>query len=230
VQSSRGMLGKIMYDDEVSANFSDALANIASSFENIDVLSRDLRRGQGTFGQLLTDEGSAYEDLASLLKTGREIVDDAKAGRGAIGMLLANEEVAADVGVFVDNLARISTSFEGTARAIDQGEGVIGMLVRDTKLREDVKAIFDKLAAGEGTLGKLVTDGQVYEDLAAAARNLRQLSDAANNGDGTVALLIHDDALYQDIRTMLAKLTGSLEEAREAAPISTFLNTVFLGF
>ncbi len=230
IQSSRSMLSKIMYDDEVSANFSSAVARIASSFENIDILSRDLRRGTGTFGMLLTDDGAAYEDLSSLLRTGREIVERAQAGLGAIGMLLADEDVAEDVGVFFGNLARISTSIDGTARAIDEGEGVLGMFVRDSEFRDDVKGVFSMLANGEGTLGKLITDRRVYDDLVVVAKNLRELSDAANNGDGTVALLIHDDALYQDLRTMLAKLTGSLEEAREAAPISTFLNTVFLGF
>lgn len=230
VQSSTGMLGKILYDDEVSANFSSAMANVASAFENIDVLSRDLRRGKGTFGMLLTDEGKAYEDLSNLLRTGREIVENAAAGKGAIGMLLADEQVAEDIGVFVDNLARISTSIEGTTRAIDEGDGVIGMLVNDSELRDDVRSVFSKLANGEGTLGKLISDSQIYDDFAATAKNLRELSDAGNNGDGTIAQLFHDDALYQDLRTMLAKLTGSLEEAREAAPISTFLNTVFLGF
>ena len=39
-----------------------------------------------------------------------------------------------------------------------------------------------------------------------------------------------DDTIYNQLETAVATFTGSLEEAREAAPISTFLNTIFLGF
>ena len=38
------------------------------------------------------------------------------------------------------------------------------------------------------------------------------------------------DRLYLQLEKAVTVLVGSLEEAREAAPISTFLNTVFLGF
>ena len=51
-----------------------------------------------------------------------------------------------------------------------------------------------------------------------------------SNGDGTIAKLIREDEVYEELQRALGTLTGSLEEAREAAPISTFLNALFLGF
>ena len=39
-----------------------------------------------------------------------------------------------------------------------------------------------------------------------------------------------DDELYRELQRAMTTLTGTLEEAREAAPIATFLSTVFLGF
>ena len=36
--------------------------------------------------------------------------------------------------------------------------------------------------------------------------------------------------LYAELDRTLSVLAGTLEEAREAAPISNFLNTLFLGF
>ena len=46
----------------------------------------------------------------------------------------------------------------------------------------------------------------------------------------TLGKLLNDDELYLQLEKAVTVLVGSLEEAREAAPISTFLNTVFLGF
>ena len=41
---------------------------------------------------------------------------------------------------------------------------------------------------------------------------------------------VNDDTIAKDIERALRTLTGGLEEQREAAPIATFLSTVFLGF
>ena len=49
-------------------------------------------------------------------------------------------------------------------------------------------------------------------------------------GRGTIGKLIMDDESYVELQKAIATLTGSLEEAREAAPITTLLNTLFLGF
>ena len=87
-----------------------------------------------------------------------------------------------------------------------------------------------KLVEGEGTLGRLLNEDLLYEDLSATLANLRQASAALNSTEGTLGLLLNDDGIYRDLEKAVGTLTGTLEEAREAAPISTFLSTVFLGF
>ena len=97
-------------------------------------------------------------------------------------------------------------------------------------IAENLDTITDNLANGRGTLGRLLIEEQVYEDVAKIAANLASASDALVEGRGTIGKLLYEDELYAELERAIRVLTGSLEEAREAAPISTFLNTVFLGF
>ena len=72
--------------------------------------------------------------------------------------------------------------------------------------------------------------GELYETVRSIADDLSASSRALREGEGTIGKLVHDDELYEELRRALATLTGTLEEAREAAPITTLLNSLFLGF
>ena len=100
----------------------------------------------------------------------------------------------------------------------------------DPTIADNLEKITGDLAEGRGTLGKLMSEEDVYEDLASITSDLADASAALRERRGTLAKLLYEDDMYQEIQRALKVLTGSLEEAREAAPIATFLNTVFLGF
>ena len=84
------------------------------------------------------------------------------------------------------------------------------------------------LAAGEGTLGALTTDRELYDNLSALSGDLRVAASAIRNGDGTLGQLIMERELYDGVLTSVRLLNRSLEDYREAAPIST-LTSVFFG-
>ena len=134
-----------------------------------------------------------------------------------------DEELAGDLRSALDDLAT-------TTGRLAAGEGTIGKLLTDPKVADDLQVITNALATGEGTLGRLILEPEVYEDVAAISADLRTFSSALVSGEGTISRLVYDDELYQEIDRSLRVLTGTLEEAREAAPITTFVNAVFAGF
>jgi len=110
-----------------------------------------------------------------------------------------------------ENIENIVGNFESVSRKIDEGEGVLGKLVNDPRLYEDLQqatASLERLAGrlerGEGTLGKLFADDSLYDDAAATMSNLRTISDDVRAGEGTVGRLFNDDRLYDDAADALA--------------------------
>ncbi|MDE0905615.1 MAG: hypothetical protein OSB42_13425, partial [Planctomycetota bacterium] len=71
---------------------------------------------------------------------------------------------------------------------------------------------------------------EVYTNMLSITDDMKTFSKALASGEGTISRMVYDDTLYLEIDRALGVLTGTLEEAREAAPISTFLNAIFLGF
>ncbi|MDA1266382.1 MAG: MlaD family protein [Planctomycetota bacterium] len=229
VREGEGVISNLLYDQKLASDLNNAVAAVSESFQNIEALTKALRDGEGTIGQLLTKDEIYLQikDIANgidtFVTTAQTMADDIQAGKGTVGMLLYDEEVSADVKEAIDRLSTV-------ARNLEEGKGTLGMLLNDPTIGENIKTITGNLAEGRGTLGRLLVEEEVYEDLATLLDNLADASAALRDGQGTISKLLYEDELYEELKKGIRVLTGSLEEAREAAPISTFLNTVFLGF
>lgn len=229
VREGDGVLTQLLYSEQLAQNLSNAVESVAATFENAEALTTDLRSGEGTLGKLMSDP-ELYDQVKGIatgiddfVTTAEALVDDVRAGKGTVGMLLYDEEVSADVRSTIDRVERIASDLE-------EGRGTLGKLLQDPTIADNVKKVTTELAEGKGTLGRLLTEEEVYEDLAAITEDLRSASAALREGQGTLGKLLYEDELYDELERAIRVLTGSLEEAREAAPIATFLNTVFLGF
>jgi len=229
IKEGRGIAGRILSDEELAESFSSAVASIKVSFDNVDALTTGLREGQGTLGRLFTEDvlletvQTVAEQARDLISDARTVIADVRQGRGTVGRLLYDESMSEDVATSLHSISSISQS-------IDQGEGTFGRLVRDEKLAEDVSRFVAQLTSEDSTVGRLMTETDLYDNFLSFSDDLAVTMQAVRNGEGTIGMLINDDEIYTDLQRALATLTGSLEEAREAAPISTFLGTIFLGF
>lgn len=224
-----GVLAALIHDAALRDTLASAVENVNGTFENLDAVTSQLRSGEGTLAKLIYDE-ALYNEISGLATSIQSLADEAngviadvKSGKGTVGMLLYDEQTSADVKQALDDIAALTGGLR-------RGEGTLGMLLSDEEFRANVDLIVANIADGEGTLGRLINDPAVYEDVAAIAADLRSFSAALAGGEGTISKLVYDDELYAQLDRSLRVLTGTLEEAREAAPISNFLNTLFLGF
>jgi phospholipid/cholesterol/gamma-HCH transport system substrate-binding protein len=222
-KNGTGVLHKLVYDEKLSNDLSAAAEKISQTFDNTGKLSQDLVEGKGTLGKLFNDD-KLYSDIEALagkiqafLDDGQGLIRDARQGEGLLPKLLTDATMAEDGRQFLASVRKVT---DGLAA----GEGTLGRLFQDPKIAEDIQKITSRLANGEGTLGRLFMEDEVYDNVKANSEDLLVTATNLREGNGPIGKLINDDELYVEFRRALKTLTGTLEEAREAAPISTLLN------
>lgn len=229
LRAGKGVLGRLIYDEALSTDVSAGLTSASATFANLEDVSGRIRNGEGVIGRLVTDEELAgkLQEIAGNLGT---ITEDFKVtsanlkeGRGTLGRLVNDEVLAEDV-------AQAVTTLQDIVERINAGEGTLGRLVTDDAIATHIESILAKADDGEGLLGQLLTNEEVFAKLDQIATDLASASAALSEGRGTIGKLLMDDALYAQLQRALNVVTLSLEEYREAAPISTFTSVLFGAF
>lgn len=124
--------------------------NLTATVTNLKEVSAKLNRGEGTLGKLINDP-TLHDDLVSTIgeikgaadeaKTfvanAQGIVDQVKAGKGALGALVFDENTANNFKTSVQNLRDVSDK-------IAKGEGTLGKLINDDTLFRDVQGTLKK--------------------------------------------------------------------------------------
>ncbi len=229
VRSGKGVLGAVFSDEKLRADLTGAVASVRSTFENIDALANTIRTGNGTVSRIINEDGiyKKYDELGGHLNVLAtdigEVVDTIKSGKGVLGTLINDEITAERVRVAIDDFSIISSRLR-------KGEGTFGRLLTDSAIADDLKEIMRALTEGPGTLHSLIYDASFFEQAQGVMDDLAVFSKSLANGEGSIAKLLNSDEAYLELMRALTTLTGTLEEAREAAPISAFLSLAFQGF
>lgn len=229
LREGRGTLGRLASDPALADQVSSAVARFEAFSDNAAVLTGDLREGKGAVGKLLTDEalGTQLSDIAERLSRITEDVAAFTAGlsesKGILPQLVNDEALATEVREVVSDVR------EAMAK-VNSGEGNLGRLIHDGEAMEHITSIFAKVDRGEGDLGALVNSTEVYDRLASIADDLAEVSAGLRAGRGTVGKLLVDDQLYVDLERAVQLVIRSLEEYREAAPVTTFSSVLFGAF
>jgi phospholipid/cholesterol/gamma-HCH transport system substrate-binding protein len=228
-KSGRGVLGALFKDEVLRDDLTGAVASVRGAFDNIDALSSAIRTGDGTISNLINDDTlykqfiALGDGLTALTDDVGQVIEDIKSGKGVIGTLLNDETTKERVRLALDDLSIIT----GRLR---KGEGTIGRLLTDPTVADNIKAITAGIVDGPGTLHSLVYDGALYDQAVAILDDVNGFTAGLGNKEGTVWKLFNNDEAYKELMRALRVLTGTLEEAREAAPISAFLSLGFQGF
>jgi phospholipid/cholesterol/gamma-HCH transport system substrate-binding protein len=228
-KAGKGTIGRLLRDDELATSFKSAVGKVETTFDSASQIASDIQAGKGTLGRLVNDQ-DLYDKVTQIADRLKEIGDnlasvsgDIQAGKGTVGRLVKDEALAEDVAKAVTQIREISEK-------INAGNGTLGKLVVDPSLYDDLQAVVAKVKNGEGTIGRLISDDEIYAKFAQIADDLAQASDSLKNGRGTLGKLIMDDELFDQVSKALATVTRTLEEYREAAPITTFTSVLFSAF
>ena len=229
ITKGQGVLARLTSDPALAEKVQTGLDNLSVFSANLAALTDDVRAGKGVVGRLFTDEELAgkLEEIANKLA---EITTDVgvftkdlREGKGTIAMLANDEVVKEDVRLAVESIRSI-------VNKINSGEGSLGRLVVDSTAMDRLQSILTKIDEGQGDLGSLINKNELYDKLSQVADDLTVASAALREGQGSLGKLLYSDELYDDLRRALELVIKSLEEYREAAPVTTFTSVLFGAF
>ena len=202
--------------------------SVLSASDNLNRILEAVVNAEGAVGALIMDRQTA-DDATALLANLRKTTEQLQRTDGPLGVLLNDEEAARDLQGILDNADQLVAD----AR---QGKGVLGRLMQDEGLAAQfgdvVRNLDDVLRKANdpdaGVLGALTSDPQAAADLKVTLGNLRTVSDQLTQQKGLIGALINDEDMAIRFRRILNQVSRAIEDAREAAPISNFVQ-VLLG-
>lgn len=216
---------------------------IGSILDNVSAITADARAGKGLVGMLLNDQRVAQDvadsvsDLRLITTEAKGIADDIRQGRGVLGKLINDPELVASLTGAMDSLQVIIED-------VRAGRGVVGKLVADDELAAEISSLIqnfgelgENLNSGKGTLGKFLSDERFAADvevlvqsLKTASLDIQEVTKTVRNGEGSLGKLLMNQELYDEVLVSVKLLSRSLEDYREAAPITAFTGVLFSAF
>jgi phospholipid/cholesterol/gamma-HCH transport system substrate-binding protein len=161
------------------------------------------------------------DNLSKITNDFTSVSADMKEGKGTIGRLMKDEKLADDVAKAVETIRTIS-------ERINSGNGTLWRLIEDDTLAKNLETFSANLESG--TLGKLFNNDEIYVKLSKIADDIAAATESIRTAQGTLGKLVMDKDLYEQISRALGVLTRTLEEYREAAPVTTFTSVLFGAF
>ncbi|MBN1594245.1 MAG: MCE family protein [Candidatus Coatesbacteria bacterium] len=196
----------MMRGQSVLGQLDDASGSLKRILKKID-------EGKGLAGAVVNEEidfKGAMDSFMSATRSLDSILEEVRAGSGALGLLLYDSETR-------DNLAGIISSLDGIMAGIQAGKGSIGKLVKNDVLYErlavDVgesarllKSVLETIQSGEGLIPKLLNkegSGEMLNELEMAIHNLNSVAQKIDSGEGSLGKLINDPEIYDDLVDLL---------------------------
>jgi phospholipid/cholesterol/gamma-HCH transport system substrate-binding protein len=216
--------------------FTENRQAIQDTLSNLDIIMRGVKEGQGTVGRLLIDDDIA-QDFADSVKSIKKVTGQLEGGEGLLGALLNDPELLASFRGALSNIEMITADLQA-------GKGIAGRLIYDDALANQLADTLEtfaemgqKLDRGEGVLGRLIQDEKMAADLDdilanfnQAGKDLQTITAQISSGEGTMGQLVMHQDLYDDVTNAVGVLTRSLEDYREAAPITAMTAVFFAAF
>jgi len=206
----------------------DLYDEVLQTVQRMNGILAAIQDGRSTFGRLAVDTamGERVQFLIDNLAAASETLTKTD---GTIGMLLNDPETAQNTRAILADIAVLVAD----AKA---GRGIVGRILRDDALADDFTnaiANLDTLLAkandpDASLIGAAFSDPQGAEDFKVSMANIRDVTDALTRSEGALGILINDKDVGVRLRRIFTQVARALEDAREAAPISSFVQ-VLLG-
>ncbi len=203
--------------------------SIMDSAQRINKIIRNAQAGKGTIGALLTDR-QPFDDLKATLAQARKITKEINEGKGLLARLIHDQRLGENVSAAVQDIREV-------ADKVRAGEGTLGkLLVKDQVYNDlaaairDAKDLLAQAKSGKGVVGRLVGDPVLGEKVAELITDARDIVREIKEGKGTLGKLVNDDTVYTKLNLVFTQISRSLEDYREAAPVSTFIQVLGSSF
>jgi phospholipid/cholesterol/gamma-HCH transport system substrate-binding protein len=135
VNEGKGMLGKLMSEDETLYN------DLSASASSLKALTARLEGGEGTLGKLMSKDDTLYKDLSETAASLKTVAARLENGEGMLGKLMSKDDS------LYTNLLATAESLRNITGKIERGEGFLGRMVQDDTLYKNIEAIVGEARA-----------------------------------------------------------------------------------
>lgn len=215
-RQGQGTIGKLFTETKL---YDEATAFV----EDLRTLVRDAREGRGTLGQLIAND-QLYRDAEAFFSYARDIGRRVAEGDGTIARLLNDKSLA-------DDLRAAAGDVRAVTENLRQAQGLLGRAISDPELGREFERIVrnvgeasEAINRGEGVLPALLHDGELRTGIDRIVADVGSITRGLVEGRGTLGRLLQDDRLINDFEKVVRQVSRGIEDAREAAPISTFFS------
>jgi phospholipid/cholesterol/gamma-HCH transport system substrate-binding protein len=182
VQSGKGSIGKVIYDESLFDRANSMLTQLQQAVNQINSTN-------GSIGKLINSD-ELYNKANAAVDNVNKIIDQVNGGQGTIGKFLKDPTL-------YDNANKAAAQANELMTTINSGKGTIGRLAKDEALAKKIdatitrlNAIADKLDEGKGSAGKFINDPSLYNNADQLLVEVRNLI-AAIRKDPKTYLTIH---------------------------------------
>ncbi len=209
---------------------------ITEILEGIHNVVEELRTGRGILGRVIHDV-ELGDDFSQTIRSFREMSDtfssvakSIEEAEGLLGSLIKDPKARDEALKLITNLSEVSEELRA-------GEGILAFLLRDEAAKEELRVaisnlreVTDSLRQGDGVVAKLLTDGELAKSFEEILESARDIVNKVNSGHGTLGQIVNNDQAWRELVSILVQAREALEDLREQAPISTFVNALFSAF
>jgi phospholipid/cholesterol/gamma-HCH transport system substrate-binding protein len=206
---------------------------ISSTFQSMDKIAKQIEKGQGTLGKLISSD-DLYREIQGIATNMNKLSQQIARGEGTLGKLASDDALYNDLRSLTADLKVASQGLSRIARDVESGKGTLGKLVKDDALYNEAKntlsqarealgglqTVSRRISEGKGTLGRLLNDDALYTDMRGAVASLNNIMKKVERGEGTLGKLVTDDSLYFATKDNLKRVGKAADQLREQGPLS----------
>ncbi len=240
-----GAIARNLNDITSDGSIRSIVTNFEAMSENLNSVVARVKRGEGTFGKLLSTNETVYVDLKETIASAKKaaanidtISERVERGEGTIGKLLStNDVIHADIHEALASVKEAAAKIDVIAGRLAAGEGTIGKLLstNDTVYADlkdsiaNIRKVTADLKEGKGLAGRLVYDDKLGKDASELLDNLKGVSKRLEEGQGTLGKLMSDQELYNELNGLIKDVRQIVDNYRDTTPVSTFGSLIMGG-
>ena len=218
---------------QLNEGLGKSLEPISGAFQSMDRIAKQIEKGQGTLGKLISSD-DLYREIQAIAGNMNKLSQQMARGEGTLGKLANDDALYNDLRSLTADLKVASQGLSRIAKDVESGKGTLGKLVKDEALYNEAKntlaqarealgglqTMSRRITEGKGTLGRLLNDDALYTDMHGAVASLNNIMKKVERGEGTLGKLLTDDSLYFTTKDNLKRVGKAADQLREQGPLS----------
>ncbi|MCL2154895.1 MAG: MlaD family protein [Leptospirales bacterium] len=178
---------------------------------------------------------AVFEDVEGLNIGAKILVNGVESGTVSSIELMPDSKVAVNLKLF-----RVFTLYENYKITLKNQSALGGKVIVINPGTQEIDGnVFYTVIHMENLTGKTIGDpltklteiiDENREEIKDIISNFSEFSRKINKGDGTVAKLVNTDSIHKETEGLLKELRDTVEDAREQAPVTSFIRAALTAF